>query len=141
MHNKSLRLRCFRSLSRRALSRRRKCKENAIMCTHTECIRITVRTFRTILIQDHAFRNVSFTPRSVPVLRLGVDKPVTVYFRDQRFFLNSVSLPYFFLYLGESKRPSLAFLHQNPVCMSPVSHTCHMPNPSHSSLIDHPNNE
>ena len=29
---------------------------------------------------------------------------------------------------------------QNAVCNSPVSHTCHMPRPSHSSLFDHPNN-
>jgi hypothetical protein len=25
------------------------------------------------------------------------------------------------------------------VCKSPVSHTCHMPRPSHSSWFDHPN--
>jgi hypothetical protein len=29
--------------------------------------------------------------------------------------------------------------HQNPVCISPIPHTCHMPHPSHS-WFDHPNN-
>jgi len=28
--------------------------------------------------------------------------------------------------------------HQNPVCTSPVHHTCHMPHPFHSSQFDHP---
>ena len=32
---------------------------------------------------------------------------------------------------------SLQLLHQNPVSTSPLSHTCHMPHPSHSSLFDH----
>jgi hypothetical protein len=35
---------------------------------------------------------------------------------------------------------SLRSPHQNPVCTSPVSHTCHMPHPSHSSWFGHPNN-
>jgi len=35
---------------------------------------------------------------------------------------------------------SLRYLHQNPVCTSPVPHTCHMPRPSHFSWLDHPNN-
>jgi hypothetical protein len=30
--------------------------------------------------------------------------------------------------------------HQNPVCTSPLSHTCYMPRPPHSSWFDHPNN-
>jgi hypothetical protein len=34
--------------------------------------------------------------------------------------------------------PSLGSPHQNPVCTSPVPHTCHMPSPSHSSWFDHP---
>jgi hypothetical protein len=29
---------------------------------------------------------------------------------------------------------------QNPVCTSPVPHTCYMRRPCHSSLFDHPNN-
>jgi hypothetical protein len=35
---------------------------------------------------------------------------------------------------------SLRFPHQNPVCASPLPHTCYMPRPSHSSRVDHPNN-
>jgi len=34
---------------------------------------------------------------------------------------------------------SLAYPHQNPVCTSPVPHTCHMPCSSHSSWFDHLN--
>jgi len=30
--------------------------------------------------------------------------------------------------------------HQNPLCRFPVSHSCHMPLPSHSSLFAYPNN-
>jgi hypothetical protein len=30
--------------------------------------------------------------------------------------------------------------HHNPVCTSPIPHTCYMPHPSHSSWFDHPNN-
>ena len=35
---------------------------------------------------------------------------------------------------------SLRFRHQNPVYASPLSHTCYMPRPSHSSRFYHPNN-
>ena len=35
---------------------------------------------------------------------------------------------------------SFRFPHQNPICTSPLLHTCHMPRPSHSSRFDHPNN-
>ena len=34
---------------------------------------------------------------------------------------------------------SLRYPHQNPVCTSPVSHTCHISHPFHSSWSDHPN--
>jgi len=34
---------------------------------------------------------------------------------------------------------SLRFPHQNPVCATPLSHTCYTPWPSHSSCFDHPN--
>jgi len=34
---------------------------------------------------------------------------------------------------------SLRFPHQNPVCASPVTHTCYMPRPSRSSRFDHLN--
>ena len=34
----------------------------------------------------------------------------------------------------------LSFPKQNPVCTWPVSHTCHISNPSHSSWFDYPNN-
>ena len=34
----------------------------------------------------------------------------------------------------------IRFPYQNPVCTSPLPHTCHMPRPSHSSRFDHPNN-
>ena len=34
---------------------------------------------------------------------------------------------------------SFRFLHQNPLCTSPLLHTCYMPLPSHSSWFDHPN--
>ena len=34
---------------------------------------------------------------------------------------------------------SLRFTHQNPVCTSPLPHTCYMPRPSHSSWFDHLN--
>jgi hypothetical protein len=30
--------------------------------------------------------------------------------------------------------------HQNPVCTSPVPHTCYMPRPSHASWFYHPTN-
>ena len=33
---------------------------------------------------------------------------------------------------------SLTPSHQNPVCTSPVPHTCHMPIPSHYSWFNHP---
>jgi hypothetical protein len=33
--------------------------------------------------------------------------------------------------------PSSGSPHQNPVCSSPVPHTCHMPHPSHSPWFDH----
>ena len=35
---------------------------------------------------------------------------------------------------------SLKFPHQNPVCTSPLPHTCSMPHPSHSSRFDQTNN-
>ena len=35
---------------------------------------------------------------------------------------------------------SLRFLHQNPVCICPHSHTCNVPRQSHSSWRGHPNN-
>ena len=35
---------------------------------------------------------------------------------------------------------SLRFPHWNPVHTSPLSHTCHMPCPSHSSRFYHPHN-
>ena len=35
---------------------------------------------------------------------------------------------------------SLTFPHQNPVYVSPLSHTRHMPRPTHSSLFYRPNN-
>jgi len=35
---------------------------------------------------------------------------------------------------------SLRFPHQNPLCTSPLSDTCHMPLPSHSSWFDYPIN-
>jgi len=35
---------------------------------------------------------------------------------------------------------SISFPHQNPVCTSTVSHTCHIPRPSLSFLFDHPRN-
>ena len=35
---------------------------------------------------------------------------------------------------------SLRFPHQNPVCASPLHHTCHMPRLSHSSRFDHRKN-
>jgi len=34
---------------------------------------------------------------------------------------------------------SLRFPHQNPVCTSPLPHTCYMPRPSHYFPSDHPN--
>jgi len=34
---------------------------------------------------------------------------------------------------------SLRFPHQNPVCTSPLPHTCYMPRPTHSFQFDHPN--
>ena len=41
---------------------------------------------------------------------------------------------------GSSKwSSSLRFPHQNAVYTSPLSHTCHVPRPSHSSGFDHPN--
>jgi len=33
----------------------------------------------------------------------------------------------------------LRFLHQNPVCTSPLPHTCYMPHKSHSSRFHQPN--
>ena len=41
----------------------------------------------------------------------------------------------------ESSKWSLSFRfpHQNPVNTAPISHTCHMPHPSHSSWFDLPN--
>jgi hypothetical protein len=35
---------------------------------------------------------------------------------------------------------SLRFLYQNPVCTSPVLHSCYVPCPSHSSRFHHPYN-
>jgi hypothetical protein len=35
---------------------------------------------------------------------------------------------------------SLRFSHQNPLYTCPLSHTCYMPRPSHSSRFYHPNN-
>jgi len=34
---------------------------------------------------------------------------------------------------------SLRTAHRNPVYISPLPHTCHMPRPSHSYRFDHPN--
>jgi hypothetical protein len=31
----------------------------------------------------------------------------------------------------------IRFPHQNPVCTLPVTHTCHIPRPSHYSWFDH----
>jgi len=39
-----------------------------------------------------------------------------------------------------NKFPSLRSPHQNPVCTSPVSYTCYMPRPSHSSWFYSSNN-
>jgi len=35
---------------------------------------------------------------------------------------------------------SRRFPHQNPLCTSPLSYTCYVSRPSHSSQVDHPNN-
>ena len=35
---------------------------------------------------------------------------------------------------------SIIFPHQNPMCISPLPHTCYMPRPSHSSRFYHPLN-
>ena len=35
--------------------------------------------------------------------------------------------------------PSHRFPHQNPLFANPLSHTCYLPRPSHSSLFDHQN--
>ena len=41
---------------------------------------------------------------------------------------------------GSSKwLPSLRFPHQNRVCISSLLHTCYVPNPSHSSWLNHTN--
>ena len=34
--------------------------------------------------------------------------------------------------------PAVRFLHQNPVCVSPLTHTCYILRPSHSSRFYHP---
>ena len=44
------------------------------------------------------------------------------------------------LLLGFPNGPFSQVPHQNPVCTFPVSHTCYMPRPSHSSRFDNPNN-
>src|SRR5215470_11504769 len=36
--------------------------------------------------------------------------------------------------------PSLRSPHRNPVCTSPLPHTCYMPRPSHSFRFDYPSN-
>jgi hypothetical protein len=36
--------------------------------------------------------------------------------------------------------PSLRSPHRNPVCTPPLTHTCYMPRPPHSSWFGHPNN-
>ena len=36
--------------------------------------------------------------------------------------------------------PSLRFPHQDPIHPPPLTHTCHMPSPSHSSQFYHPRN-
>ena len=41
---------------------------------------------------------------------------------------------------GSSKWPSVRFPHQNPVRVSPLSHTCYIPRPNHSSWFHHPGN-
>ena len=50
---------------------------------------------------------------------------------------------HFNIILSSTSRSSKLFLSimspQNPICTSPVSHTCHMSCPSHSSWFDQPN--
>ena len=55
-------------------------------------------------------------------------------FSKIHFNINLPSMP------GSSKWfPSLRPPHQNPVCTPPLTHTCYIPVPSHSSLYYHPN--
>jgi len=41
---------------------------------------------------------------------------------------------------GPSKwPPPLRCSNQNPMCIYPLPHTCHMPHPSHHVSLEHPN--
>ena len=80
----------------------------------------------------------AFTSAPPPVLILSQLDPVhTPTFHFLKIHLN-VILP---SALGPPKWSlSFRFPHQNPVYTSPVTHSCHMPQPSHSSWFYHSNN-
>ena len=75
---------------------------------------------------------------SLPVPILSHTNPVHAppsYVWKIHFNIILISTPMFFRWLLISGFPN-----QTPVSTSPVSHTCHIPRPSHSSWFGHPNN-
>ena len=81
----------------------------------------------------HCFRKC---PPPVPILSqlVPVHTPHTISWR-------SIIIIYSHMWLGlPSGLLPPSFPHQNPFCTSPLRHTCHMSNQSHSSWFYHPKN-
>jgi len=67
--------------------------------------------------------------------------PLVIFIYDARSHIHQIYFNIILLFTPVSSKWSLSlrFLHQNPVCTSPLPHTSYVPCPSHFSWFDHPN--
>ena len=71
----------------------------------------------------------------------GVESPthLTPRLKKEQNYTSTPTLSHRGLLQGELS-PFTFIPNHNPVCASPLNHTCYLPNPSHSSWFYHPNN-